>query len=311
MLRKGIKIRREAVEQYTAAGRPDLAGRGTGPDHGARGVPSAGGRSGGDPGRGARRDRRRRQGHRQGDGPGDAAVQGTGRRQGDQPDRARGAAGRMTRQAESCLSRRGAGPRSGRHPVAVAGREQRPRRLETIELAAVLERVAAQRPARSAPRGCGRAGPPTTSPGSASELARVGEVAGALPPGRPAPGRADSRRRRARSPGSGSRAACSTARSSRRSIGRARRRAAGARRPPPRGRDGAAGRRSSARRFPTRRIERRLEQSLDPDGTCSTPRVPRLPPRGARCSRPAQRLLRRLEALLRGLEPARRRPTRP
>ena len=52
VLRKGIKIRREAIEQYTAGGRTDLAGDGAGPDRGAGGVPAARG--------GPRRDPRAR-----------------------------------------------------------------------------------------------------------------------------------------------------------------------------------------------------------------------------------------------------------
>ena len=41
VLRKGIKIRREAVEQYTTAGRTDLADNEQAPDRGAGGVPPA------------------------------------------------------------------------------------------------------------------------------------------------------------------------------------------------------------------------------------------------------------------------------
>ena len=68
VLRKGIKTRRESVEQYTAANRPELAEIGAVADPGAGGIPAAGGGSRGDPGRRAGRHRGRRQGRRQGDG---------------------------------------------------------------------------------------------------------------------------------------------------------------------------------------------------------------------------------------------------
>ena len=72
VLRKGIKIRREAVEQYTAAARPELAAMESSQIKVLEEFLPAGGGSGGDSGRGAAGHRRGRQGHRQGHGPGAA-----------------------------------------------------------------------------------------------------------------------------------------------------------------------------------------------------------------------------------------------
>ena len=96
VLRRGVKTRRESVEQYEKAGRLDLSAVEQGeikvieeflpadvdPEE-IRAAVRVG-------------DRRRGRRHRQGHGAGHAGLSRKGRRQGDQPDRARGAAARVS-----------------------------------------------------------------------------------------------------------------------------------------------------------------------------------------------------------------------
>src|SRR5439155_17509185 len=125
---------------------------------GAGGVPTRGGRSRRDPGRRAGGDRGRCEGSRKGHGTGDAQVQGPGGRQAGEPDRPRGAGGR---------------------PMTVGGGVA-PSVLETLELPAALERVAAH---AAGPLGAARVTRrfPATDPDAIrAALAQVAELAALL-----------------------------------------------------------------------------------------------------------------------------------
>ena len=175
--------------------------------------------------------------------------------------------------------------------------------LDAIELEPVLEVVAAVR-GRSARRGPGAVAPAharrwSGSAGSWRGWARWrGSSAGATGCW---PNRCPTCR--ARSHGSGSRGACSRARTSSpfvRVLGSA---AAGARAISDGSQEnGAARRRARPRRCPDKAIERRLEQSLDADGSLLDTASPALAAARREVQHARQRLLRRLDTLLRGLD---------
>src|SRR5207249_319064 len=151
----GASRGRRAVRRRGSTG-PRRAGARRSED--ARGLPASAGRPGGDPPGGARRDRGRREGRGQGDGARDAAIQGTRRRQAGEPDRARGA---------------------GRDRMNVGGGAA-PSVLETLEFPAALERVAAH---AAGPLGAARvrSRTPATDPAAVRDaLAQVAELAALL-----------------------------------------------------------------------------------------------------------------------------------
>src|SRR3989442_713703 len=165
-LRRGDGGGRAARNPAAPRGRRAVRGRGsTGPrragarrSEDARGLPASAGRPGGNPPGGARRDRRRREGRGQGDGARDAAIQGTRRREAGEPDRARGA---------------------GRDRMNVGGGAA-PSVLETLEFPAALERVAAH---AAGPLGAARvrSRTPATDPDAVrGALAQVAELAALL-----------------------------------------------------------------------------------------------------------------------------------
>ena len=136
------------------------------------------------------RHRRRGQGHRQGHGPGAAGVQGPRRRQVDQPDRARGAAGGLMSQSPFVSPHGVPAHEQGGTPSPLPP-EQCADALETIEFDQVVELVARH---AVGPLGAERvhARRPTDDlEWIIGELARVGEVAALLAPGRRAAGGAD------------------------------------------------------------------------------------------------------------------------
>ena len=183
---------------------------------------------------------------------------------------------------------------AGRHPVAFAGPEQCADALETIEFGQVVELVAALRRGPARRRAGARAGgPPTTSRWIASELARVGEVAGLFRRGDRLLAEADPRRhprarpasdrgQRARRPASWPRL--------QRVLVAARQVHADLRRVAETAPLAAALASSAARQ--DARAAAGAVASI-PTAACSTPRARASPRRGARCTRPGQRLLRR------------------
>ena len=166
VLRKGIKTRRESVEQYTAANRPDLAENEQSQIKVLEEFLPPRDRSRRDPRRGAGRHRRRRHGHRQGHGPGDAEVQGSGRRQSHQPDRPRGAAGRLM-SSSPLVSPHGvpAHAQGGTPSPLPPGQSARRARDDRVRPGGRARRRARRGPARRGAR-ARAAGPPTISCGS-------------------------------------------------------------------------------------------------------------------------------------------------
>ena len=198
--------------------------------------------------------------------------------------------------------RRGADRLRGRHPVAVAGRPVGGRARDHRARRRCSSWWPATPPARSAPRGCAPAGPRSTSSGSALELARVGEVAGLFRRGRRAAGGAGARRLDARWPDSGSRAASWRARDLVAILRVLERRPPGPRRPPP----GGGGRAARRRALPSARRQGRSSAGWSsrstPTGACSTRASPALAAARREVQQARQRLLRRLDSLLRGLD---------
>ncbi len=194
---------------------------------------------------------------------------------------------------ERRLSRRGAGPRTGRHPVAFAGRTVGRRRSRRSSSARCSSSSPATPRARSAPAGCAARRPTHDldwiRPSSPAWARWPGSSAGAT---RSWPSRFPTSP--ARWPGSGSRAACSRASTSSPSSGcwlpRAECRpiCAGWRRPP----------RSPPRspvRSPTRRSSAGWSSRSMPTAACSTPRAPHSPPRARAMQQARNRLIRRLD----------------
>src|SRR5437870_11199909 len=163
--RGGGAVRR----RQTPGARRPRAGR----SEDARGVPPRRGRPRGDPSGGARGHRPRGQGLGQAHGTGDAAIQRPGGRQAREPDRPRGAGGDRMSGAEPQASARG-------QPVTPGASPGWALVLDTLEFPAALERVAAH---AAGPLGAARvrSRTPATDPAAVRDaLAQVAELAALL-----------------------------------------------------------------------------------------------------------------------------------
>ena len=300
VLRKGIKTRRESVEQYTAANRTDLAENeraqikvleeflppAVDPEEIRAAVRAAIA--------GGAKDIGKVMGQVM------PQVQGPGRRQGDQPDRARGAAGRLM-SASPLVSPHGVPAHAQGGTPSPLPPDQSADALETIEFGQVLELVAGR---AVGPLGAARVRgrrPTDDLAWIRGELARVGEVAGLFRRGdallaEPIPdvGRALA--------GSGSRAACSRAWSSpalQRVLVAARLVQADLRRVAD---DGAARRRARAAAAGQGARAAARAVAWTPTATLLDTASPRLAAARREVHAARQRLLRKLESLLRGLD---------
>ena len=216
----------------------------------------------------------------------------------------------MAKAERRCLST-GCRPRSGRHPVAFAGREHERRgaRDDRVGRGGRAGRGAGRRPARRRPGA--RAPAHRRVAWIREELARVGEAAGLFRRGdrllaEPIPD-VDARARPA--PDRGQRAGGGELAAIQRVLAAARQVHADLRRV---AETAPLAARARVARSPTRRIERRLEQSVDADGDAARHREPRGSPRlGARCTRPGSGCSGGSSRCSADSTPARRRPTPP